>query len=270
MNDFEKCLNENNLNNILIKDKEDLEFISSLSNIEIVKRESKQGIKNKKNYYNWFVFDSFGNKFALNLSRTDTKYVKRLITIYCKTCGKKLGQFTLSQIFELKFSNIVKLSINCPHECKKCACTSNSINGQEKSKQTCLARYGVEYSFQSDNNKLKSVETKLKKYGSDWKKIQAAPMLNYYKRDADGKLLYHNSNDPVMRKQMVEKWKKTVAAKPEAEVREWRKKIICKTKSKICSNFLNELSKILNLKIEEEKKVGTKNIDGYIQDKYRR
>lgn len=37
---------------------------------------------------------------------------------------------------------------------------------QEKSKQSCLERFGVEYSFQSENNKQKAKETLLRKYGT--------------------------------------------------------------------------------------------------------
>lgn len=36
----------------------------------------------------------------------------------------------------------------------------------EKSKKTCLEKYGVPYSFQSDNNKTKTKETLVEKYGS--------------------------------------------------------------------------------------------------------
>ena len=39
---------------------------------------------------------------------------------------------------------------------------------QDLSKQTCLKKYGVEYSFQSENNKQKSKETNLKKYGAEY------------------------------------------------------------------------------------------------------
>lgn len=38
---------------------------------------------------------------------------------------------------------------------------------KEKTKQTCLQRYGCEYSFQSDNNKEKSKQTCLQKYGEE-------------------------------------------------------------------------------------------------------
>ena len=37
---------------------------------------------------------------------------------------------------------------------------------KEKSKQTCLEKYGTEYSSQSENNKVKSAETKRKRYGN--------------------------------------------------------------------------------------------------------
>lgn len=36
-----------------------------------------------------------------------------------------------------------------------------------KSKQTCIEKYGVAYSFQSDNNKEKSKQTKLERYGDE-------------------------------------------------------------------------------------------------------
>ena len=39
---------------------------------------------------------------------------------------------------------------------------------KEKSKQTCLKKYGVEFSGQSENNKQKSKETNLKKYGAEY------------------------------------------------------------------------------------------------------
>ena len=49
--------------------------------------------------------------------------------------------------------------------------SSQSENNKMKSKLTCLDRYGVEYSFQSNNNKNKSKQTLLEKYGVDhnWK-----------------------------------------------------------------------------------------------------
>lgn len=95
-------------------------------------------------------------------------------------------------IFDLKYHNVCKLSKNSPKECKHCATKNNAINGQEKSKRTCIERYGTEYSFQSENNRQKTIETKLKKYGSDWKKIQAGWMSNGWLRDENGKLLNHN------------------------------------------------------------------------------
>ena len=39
---------------------------------------------------------------------------------------------------------------------------------QDLSKQTCLEKYGVEFSGQSENNKQKSKETNLKKYGTEY------------------------------------------------------------------------------------------------------
>lgn len=61
--------------------------------------------------------------------------------------------------------------------------------------------------------------------------------------------------------------KKTVANKPIEEIQKWRAKIIGKTTSKICIEFLNNLSNILNEDIQYEKTIGTKYIDGYIENK---
>ena len=266
MNNFIKCLEENNLLGLFLKDQCDIDFLNSLNNIIIEEKESKQGKIFKQKYFNWFVIIN-NKKHALNLSRTDLQYVKHEMNTYCKSCGKFLGKRIISQIFEMKFVNYYKINFQIPHECKKCATTNNSIKGQEKSKKTCLKKYGVEYSFQSENNKQKTIETKIKKYGENWKYIQASRMFGNGCRNENGKLIYHNGYDYNIRKRMIEGWKKTVANKPIEEIQKWRAKIIGKTSSKICVEFLNNLSNVLNEKIEHEFPIGTKFIDGFIKNK---
>lgn len=65
---------------------------------------------------------------------------------------------------------------------------------------------------------------------------------------------------------MVEGWKRTVAQKPIEEIQKWRAKIIAKSSSKLCKEFLDLLSEKMNILIEREKAIGTKYIDGYIEN----
>lgn len=266
MNNFLKCLKNNNLLGSFIKDQCDINFLNLLNDIIIEEKESKQGKIFKKKYFNWFVIIN-NEKHALNLSRSDLQYVKHELNTYCKSCGKFLEKRFISQIFEMKASNKYEINDQCPHECKKCAATNNAIKGQDKSKQTCLEKYGVKYSFQSENNKKKTIKTKIKKYGENWKYIQASRMFGYGECNENGKLIYHNGYDPEIRKRMVEGWKKTVTNKPIEEIQKWRAKIIEKTTSKICIEFLNNLSNVLNEDVQHEKAIGTKYIDGYIENK---
>ncbi len=128
----------------------------------------------------------------MNLSRTDLTIKNHPIKTYCVSCGRFIKNQIVSMIFDLKYNDFCKLSGNLPKECKKCAARNNYYRGEEKSKRTCIERYGVEYSFQSENNRRKTIETKLKKYGPDWKKIQVKCMFNNWARDENGKLINHN------------------------------------------------------------------------------
>lgn len=70
----------------------------------------------------------------------------------CLTCGKKLPL------------------LDGKHNPRKFCCVRcSSLNPltQEKNKKTCLEKYGVEWSFQSENNKEKSKQTCMKHYGVD-------------------------------------------------------------------------------------------------------
>ena len=66
---------------------------------------------------------------------------------------------------------------------------------------------------------------------------------------------------------MVEGWKQTVANKPIEEIQQWRKKIIGKTKSKLCEEFMSALEKSIGMNVEREKPIGTKYVDGFIDGK---
>ena len=88
----------------------------------------------------------------------------------CAGCGK-----------ELRFSQMYFGSVFCSVKCalnndavKQKASASRRrmtnderIAAEERRKQTCLAKYGVEYSFQADEVKRKAAETMMKKYGVD-------------------------------------------------------------------------------------------------------
>ena len=71
---------------------------------------------------------------------------------HCKVCGKKC-----------KFKNFI--TGYCHHCSHDCSVKDNDV--RIKYKQTCLKKYGVENSFQTEENKQKIKETMMKKYGSE-------------------------------------------------------------------------------------------------------
>ena len=70
---------------------------------------------------------------------------------HCKQCGK-----------EMKYSQGLK------HDYCSNKCRSNSKEIQEKYKQTCLEKYGCEYSFQNENIKNKIKRTNLERFGCEY------------------------------------------------------------------------------------------------------
>lgn len=58
-------------------------------------------------------------------------------------------------------------TLKIPFLCKACQCHISSVKQEtrKKYKQTCLTKYGVENTFQSNEIKNKIIETNLKKYG---------------------------------------------------------------------------------------------------------
>lgn len=88
----------------------------------------------------------------------------------CPICG---SSFKLSLKQARKFRNKEKVSIGC---CKKCSLELRSMlvespfarkEVREKSKQTIMERYGVEYSLQNIEVRKKAKQTNLKRYGVD-------------------------------------------------------------------------------------------------------
>lgn len=86
----------------------------------------------------------------------------------CKVCKKPVKFYGYHGIVYQKY---------CSKECQyidqkeqsrlmwKQFSESDKNNIKEKSKRTCLEKYGCEYSFQSENNKSKSRKTCMEKYG---------------------------------------------------------------------------------------------------------
>ena len=80
------------------------------------------------------------------------KYLNRHEQLYAIYCSNQcLGKFNKS--------NLKKIWDNRTEKEKQ--------DIKDKTKQTCLEKYGVEFSFQSENNKEKSKQTLLEKYGDE-------------------------------------------------------------------------------------------------------
>ena len=88
----------------------------------------------------------------------------------CKICGKPVKYLNRhEQLYAIYCSN------QCLGKFNKSNLKNIWVNRTEKekqdiknkTKQTCLEKYGVEFSFQSENNKEKSKQTLLEKYGDE-------------------------------------------------------------------------------------------------------
>ena len=80
------------------------------------------------------------------------KYIGRpkIHLIYGITCSKKCANIKQKDTLKKRWENMDEETLN---------------KMKERSKQTCMEKYGVEYSFQSENNKEKSKQTCMEKYG---------------------------------------------------------------------------------------------------------
>ena len=89
------------------------------------------------NGYLWKFFVFYGlNKFSFRK---------------CPVCGKRINMGIISKRANTKY---------CSNKCR-----ANSMEEQEKYKQTCKEKYGVEHPFQSKEIKEKSKQTCKEKYG---------------------------------------------------------------------------------------------------------
>lgn len=80
------------------------------------------------------------------------KYLKTDDEGKCLVCGEPTRYYSMKYGYK-------------PYCSDKCAANSDILINNKK--QTCLEKYGCEYSFQSENNKIKSKKTKLLKYGDE-------------------------------------------------------------------------------------------------------
>lgn len=104
--------------------------------------------------YNKNLLDKYVEENNIILTETYENKINRetIIKGKCKkNCGNK---------FEKKFRYLYE---NGGPYCKVCI----KEESQNKSKETCTKKYGVEYTFQSDNNKNKSKKTCIEKYDVD-------------------------------------------------------------------------------------------------------
>ena len=83
--------------------------------------------------------------------------------VYCKICGKNLAKFTRHG-YKYTFCSNKCLSIHLSNAAKN-TFKHNKEGILNKSRQTCLSKYGVEYSLQDAGVKEKSRQTCLLKYG---------------------------------------------------------------------------------------------------------
>ena len=116
-----------------------------------------------------FTMENDNHRFCCRKCRTEYM-AKQKDVVYikiCKNCGKEYeyydnmsNWFLDGQINGTKYHG-VDSSKYCCYEC--------GINHRQNvSRKTCLDKYGVEYTFQSENNLEKSKQTKLEKYGNEY------------------------------------------------------------------------------------------------------
>ena len=85
------------------------------------------------------------------------------------------------------------------------SCVALDPKVKEKSQQTCLDKYGVKFSFQSDNNKEKSKQTCIEKYGVEYnsqiKEVQEKRKQTFIRK--------YGVDNPFKSEEIKEKIKKT-------------------------------------------------------------
>lgn len=98
---------------------------------------------------------------------------------YKQTCLDKYG---VDNTFNIKEVREKTNLASHTEEIKKIISEKNKLNAKErmkKSRQTCLKKYGVEYSFQSENNKEKSKKTCLEHFGQEFPPYMGIKRIYY-------------------------------------------------------------------------------------------
>lgn len=95
----------------------------------------------------------------------DKFYSKSLSDGQCKMCGRPTRFVSLSHGYNRYCSDIC--SSTDPSKNLKISNSVKSPSCQTKTKETCIKKYGTEYSFNVDEFKQKSKNTLLKKFGVD-------------------------------------------------------------------------------------------------------
>ncbi len=241
------------------------EFINFLDRMKINYKRIDKDIHDIKKFKreNGQVYALYKDQWIRITGRNNIKFIYE---IYCSECGKFLRK---ENIFSAAYNrskfenNKFEYTKNFKIRCKKCSSRMNSINSREKIKQTCLKRYGVEHVFQSKDFIEHTRNTYKEKYGDNWKKVKASSMIDYWKNRVR---IHHNGDNPLTRAKMVASWKITVSKKSPEDISKWRKAILS-TKSKIATECLDNLSISLGLDIKREYLIGTRHVDGFIENK---
>ena len=247
--------------------------IIDLSNIKNITYEEKITKKGHKIYI-WY--GELNNKKIILSGKSQYRII---LDLYCKKCGKILKkQMLLSHMLFPKTKNTMHFRGHTL--CKKCSGKINAINGQLKVRQTCLKKYGVEYTGQRPWHREQMKKTCIEKYGQDYMKMfaQKAKKTYFKKHGVD-----HNGKIPAIRDQMIKKWKETVNSKSKEEMIEWQNKKLesynkegspgifgLKTKgeidSKISSKFFELLKDHINYNIIRQKNILNYIVDFFIEN----
>ena len=98
---------------------------------------------------------------------------------YKQTC---LDKYDVDNTFNIKEVREKTNLASHTEEIKKIISEKNKLNAKErmeKSRRTCLEKYGVEYSFQSENNKEKSKKTCLEHFGQEFPSYMGRKRIYY-------------------------------------------------------------------------------------------
>lgn len=166
-------------------------------------------------YYKWFVTLD-GEVHEINLTRNN----KFILNVFCIDCDKQIlknvklsSLFTFSVCDQTSLKHSEKFAIRC----KTCSSRKNGAETKAKAKQTCLKKYGYEYSFRRPGFYEHSHRVKQLKYGANYKQTaQQKGQQTYFKKTG----FVHNMKNPECVKKHTEKRKNTILSKTEEQRKE--------------------------------------------------